>query len=738
MIQSNLPGDETNLGYGQLFSILLRRRFWMLGVFCGVLAIAIPIALNKEPTYQSSMQLLIEPYVQQKQEGKPQTEEQFTDSNVEVDYATQLNLMRSSQLIQKAVDRLHPKYPEIQVTDIKESFSLTGVQEEDTDIKDTQTKIVKVVYTSNDPIQTQDVLAAIQTVYQDYNLQQQQVRLTEGLAFINDQLPTARDNVIQAEKALEQFRETQNLIDPVQQATTITDALSTVEQEQQAIRAQYQETQARYRVLQQQLERSPQEALTSSRLSQSPRYQALLNELQKTELAIAQQRVKFTDAEPRVEQLLEQRQRQLALLQEEAQRVLGETSTQIAFSTQNLLTEGQLGNNDLTLSSQLAEAQTTLQALQARDRSLAITQQQLRAKLNRLPELMAEYERLQPEVQIRRDTLQKLLEARQELGIEIARGGFKWQVVEPPKPGKQMGPDTRRDLMLSVVVGLFLGGLAAFGREALDDAVHSSEELKRQVALPLLGIIPELPRTGGSGLLVHLPFRRTQVAAASTLPMVYWLPFRESLDLIYKHIQLLNSSATLRSIVVTSALPSEGKSTLVVGLAFSAARLHQRVLLIDADLRRPSLHKQLNLANEQGLATLLVEDSSIPSPQRLSLSGSEIDVLTAGPIPPDPVKLLSSQRMRQLMAGFEQNYDLILVDTPPILGMVDALQAASFCNGVVIVGRISRVTQSELTEAIAMLSHLNAIGIVANGANGSTNRYIAYAEQNGSPLFQLN
>ncbi|HBY80758.1 MAG TPA: hypothetical protein DEG47_27960 [Cyanobacteria bacterium UBA11148] len=90
------------------------------------------------------------------------------------------------------------------------------------------------------------------------------------------------------------------------------------------------------------------------------------------------------------------------------------------------------------------------------------------------------------------------------------------------------------------------------------------------------------------------------------------------------------------------------------------------------------------------------------------------------------------------MAGFEQNYDLILVDTPPILGMVDALQAASFCNGVVIVGRISRVTQSELTEAIAMLSHLNAIGIVANGANGSTNRYIAYAEQNGSPLFQLN
>ncbi|HEY9649445.1 MAG TPA: polysaccharide biosynthesis tyrosine autokinase, partial [Coleofasciculaceae cyanobacterium] len=495
------------------------------------------------------------------------------------------------------------------------------------------------------------------------------------------------------------------------------------------------ETQAQYTAMQKYLARSSQGALTASRLSESTRYQTLLSELQKTELALAERRVKFTDADPSIQQLLEQRQRQDALLREEAQKVLGRTPTQADLTPKSLLTEGQLGSSDIKLSSQLVEAQTTLQALKARDASLAQTQQQLRAELNRFPKLMAEYQRLQPEIATKQDTRQKLLEARQQLGIEIARGGFKWQVVEAPQPGYQIAPNTKKDLMVAVVVGVFLGGIAAFGREAVDDAVHTSDDLKRRVALPLLGIIPEVPRTGTSGLLINLPFRKSQKSsdtAPSTLHMIHWVPFRESLDLIYKHIQLLNSASTLRSLVVTSALPGEGKSTLVLGLACSAARLHQRVLVIDADLRSPTLHQQLDLANEQGLTTLLTNDMTVLSPQRISVSGSDIDVLTAGITPPDPVKLLSSQRMKELMAVFERTYDLVLLDTAPILGLVDAIEIASCCNGVVMVGRIDQVTQAELTEATTMLSHLKAIGIVANGARSVRNDYLANGLQNGN------
>jgi capsular exopolysaccharide synthesis family protein len=683
------------------------------------------------------MQLLVEPYFQEKNQNQQQVDNQFTDSNLEIDYATQLNLMRSSQLLQKAVDLLRAEYPTIKVEEIRTSLNLTRIQEKGSKTE-IETKLFQVNYTSNDPIKTQKVLKAIQKVYQDFNLAQQQQRLSEGLSFINHQLPAARESVNQAEKALEQFRENQSLIDPVKQSTAVAESLTKIEQERQDLRAQYKETQARYDTLQQQLARSSQEALTASRLSESSRYQTLLEELQKTELALAEGQTKFTEANPLLQKLIEQRQSQMTLLQQEAQRLLNRSSTQVELKSKSLLSEGQLGKTELELSSQLVEAQTTLQALNSRDLSLAQTEQQLRAELNRFPKLMAEHERLQPEVQIKRDTLQKLLEARQALGIEIARGGFKWQVVEAPQPGEKVGPKTKQDLLLAIVVGLFLGGLAAFAREALDDAVHTSDELKRRVALPLLGIIPEVPRTGSSGLLINLPFRKSDVSAPSTLQIVHWLPFRESLDLIYKHIQVFNSALSLKSLVVTSALPGEGKSTLALGLAFSAARLHQRVLLIDADLRRPTLHQQLHLSNEQGFSTLLATDTARLNPQRISLSGSDIDIMTAGPTPPDPVKLLNSQRMKELMAELEQTYDLVLLDTPPILGMVDAIQIASFCSGVVMVGRIDRAKQAELTEATTMLSHLNAIGVVANGASSSTSRYVTDVEQNSNPLFQLN
>ncbi|PSP09039.1 MAG: capsular biosynthesis protein, partial [Cyanobacteria bacterium SW_9_47_5] len=197
---------------------------------------------------------------------------------------------------------------------------------------------------------------------------------------------------------------------------------------------------------------------------------------------------------------------------------------------------------------------------------------------------------------------------------------------------------------------------------------------------------------------------------------------------IYKNIQLLNRGSELSSLVVTSALAGEGKSTLVLGLAISAARLDQRVLVIDADLRHSSLHEELALSNEEGLSTLLSGETEQPNLHHISPLGSNIDLLTAGSTPNDPVKLLSSQGMRELIAEFEQSYDLVMLDTPSILGTVDAIQTASFCSGVVMVGRLDRVTQSQLSQATTMLSKLNAIGIVANGGRDAMSSYAAVSE----------
>ncbi|MGQ9873085.1 nucleotide-binding protein [Leptodesmis sp.] len=320
-----------------------------------------------------------------------------------------------------------------------------------------------------------------------------------------------------------------------------------------------------------------------------------------------------------------------------------------------MLSEAQLSQTDTALVGQLAEAQVNLAALTAQAQSLAASERSLQTQLQQFPGLLAQYGRLQPKVDLNRTTFQQLLKARQKLALEIARGGFDWQVVEQPKLGMKVGPDLQRNLLLGAVAGLMLGAIAAFVRDSADDAVHSSDDLK-QVSLPLLGLVPVLPRETVP-VIIHLPFSRPDLPVPSTMQVIYWQPFREALDLIYKNIQLLPTAAGVKSLVVTSALAGEGKSTIALGLAISAALLHQRVLLIDADLRRPSLHKQLDLPNDWGLSTLLATNTPLLNRDGMQLPGQYSDislsVLTAGPSPADPAKLLSSHRMQELMAIFE-------------------------------------------------------------------------------------
>ncbi|MBD2530220.1 polysaccharide biosynthesis tyrosine autokinase [Nostoc flagelliforme FACHB-838] len=737
MVQSSLnphitPVSESEPSYGQMFAVFVRRFPWFLAVLISSIAIASIVTLKTKPTYKSSMQLLVEPNYQGKTEGAG-LDNQFTDSNVVIDTATQLNLMQSSGLIQKAVDKLQSDYPDISSTEIKTSLVLTQLRSKEDNIA---TKIFQVEYTAGDPEKTQKVLGAIRQVYVEYNKQQQKSRLQKGLQIIREQLSKASEEVNAAETNLQRFRRNQNLIDPESQAKAIETALNNIAQERQTTRAQYGEALARQKSLEEQLNRSPQNALVASRLSQSTRYQGLLNEIQKSELALAQERLRFTDETPSVQKFKEQLQSQKELLQQEVGRTLGEKSAGAITSGDALLERGQLGQIDLSLAGQLVETQTNIVALTARDQTLAQKENELRFEIKRFPPLLAYYNRMLPQLQFSRERLEQLLRAEQQLRQELSKGGFNWEVVEDPQKGTQLGPNLQQNLLLGAVVGLMLGGIAAFIRESTDDAVHTTAELEKQMAMPLLGTTPKLPPAKPKESMIKLPFGKPEVLAPWTIQVLQSPPRWESLDLIYKNIELLNTVTNLKSLMITSALADEGKSALALGLAMSAARLHKRVLLIDANLRDPSLHEQLNLPNEQGLSTLLASDATLPNQISLQYSGSAyIDILTAGPKPADPANLLSSPRMMELMAAFEQSYDLVLIDAPPVLGLVDAMLTASYCRSVVMVASIGIVTRSQLTQATAMLSKLNLIGVVANGVSNSSN-YVPYIKQEQLALRQ--
>ncbi len=711
--------EQTELGYGQLLGVLWRRRFWFLGTFISVFVLATVMALRKPPIYQSSMQLLIESYY-----------DDLTEGGVEVNRATQLYLMQSSEILQKVVERLKSDYPGITTHELKASLSLIEVEN-----GEQGTNIVRVDYVSGDPIKAQKVLQKIKEVYQEYNLEQQQQRLSKGLSFTNKQVEVARENLLLAERELQQFRTKNYLITPLNKADSISSNLDSIARQREDLKIQYEEYQTQYNELSASLGRSSRESLlTISRLSQSSRYQELLNRIQEIEVELAIQNIKFTDVNPLIQNLLEQRQELQQLLEQERQGVLGGVSGQ--FKDEDpLQTEQQLSSVDLEMINELMQVHRQLSSLQVRDRSLAEAEQKLRVELNRFPNLISQYNILNQQVEVRRSALQQLLNSQQQLGMELNRGIFNWQVVEHPGV-RPIGPNTQKDLLLGGVVGLFFGGLVSFGREAIDDVVHTSEQLK-EGPLPLLGVTPkyeELSEKSG----ISLPWR--QVSDTASILQVLLSPLlRESLDLIYKNIQLLYTSSQTeeekstffqpKSLVVTSALPGEGKSTLVLGLALSAARMQQRILVIDANLRSPTLHEQLELPNKVGLSTFLSGGVGNPIPQSICLAGSNIDVLTSGSIPRDPFRLLSSQRMKKLMQIFTNSYDLVLVDTPAVLGAVDAIQIASEAEAVIMVARLDRVHQSELAEATALLSKLPLLGIVANGTREVKGSYLTLDEE---------
>ncbi|OUC12401.1 MAG: capsular biosynthesis protein [Alkalinema sp. CACIAM 70d] len=713
---------EPELGYGQLFGVLWRNRFLMFLGLLGGLGIAGLVTLRQTPTYVSNMQLLIEPTYQGKSRGA-KLQDEFTDPDVSIDPATQISLLQSSDLMRKAIVKLNGKYPDLAPQDPNSIFALKQglsiIQVTSGEKKNSSpTKIFQITYTSDNPFKTQDVLAALQTVYRDYNIDQQKERLKRGLKFIDDQLPNVNGDLQNAEKLLEKFRRDQELIDPKVQAQAKSDQLTKIQADLQGNLSQIRELQSRYAGLQQQLLAQPQQAALMVRLSQSGRYQTLLNEIQKTELSLAQQQLRFKNNTDFVQQVADQRQKQVQLLRTEAQRVLGDRAA--SASSEGLISGGQLSTLDTSLVNQLIEAQVNLSQAQARYFSLSGAENQLRTELSRYPQLLSAYGQLEPQVELQRQTLQELLKARQDIGLSIAQGGFDWQIVEAPLTGFKTGPNLVRNLLLGAVAGIFLSGLSAFVREAMDDGVHRSEDLQRQTAFPLLGMIPRLYIEGEPSLAMRLPFQKKQTLVPDIGELMRWQPFREAMDLLYQNVLLASRDRPLKSIVLTSALAGEGKSTIALGLALSAARLNRRVLLIDADLRRPSLHRLLNLPNDQGFVNLLTSQETVGLASLMdSDDRSNISIITAGTSPNDPAKLLSSQRMQELMQRFRDRYDLVIVDAPPVLGMVDSMLLASHCDGVLMVGRLDQVTRSDVSKAMESMKQFNVLGVVANAVTES-------------------
>ena len=201
--------------------------------------------------------------------------------------------------------------------------------------------------------------------------------------------------------------------------------------------------------------------------------------------------------------------------------------------------------------------------------------------------------------------------------------------------------------------------------------------------------------------------------------------FLEAFRSLYTNIHLLSAGRAIRSLLVSSAVAGDGKSTVALHLAATAAAVGQRVLLVDADLRCPQLHAKLGLPNVRGLGDAISTDISLNDAIQRAPNQDNLFVLTAGQIPPDPIKLLSSKKMHYLMEQFQAFFDLVIYDTPPLAGLADSHLIAAHTDATIMVVQIGKTDRAQVRKVLEELkiSGASVLGIVANGCKNSGHSY---------------
>ncbi len=357
-----------------------------------------------------------------------------------------------------------------------------------------------------------------------------------------------------------------------------------------------------------------------------------------------------------------------------------------------------------------------------------------------------QYNILKREVETNKQLYEGLLQRLKEAGVSAGLKASNIRIVDAAEPPKKPAkPNLLLNLALAVVMGCGLGVGAAFLQEHLDNSLKTSEDVERFLGLPALALIPSVESLNGRrGHAYGLPEPSKLLAGgnhkpAASPPAPRWyridaeaqLPsaLAEAFRSLRTSVLLSTADRPPRTLLVSSSQPSEGKTTISINLAISLAQLGHRVLLVDGDLRRPSVRKAFEIENSLGLVSFLTGQQEWRAAVHPTGSAG-LDALVCGPVPPNPAELLSSERMRALLEEAKAEYHFVVVDSPPLLNVADSRILATLVEGVVLVVR-GGVTPRELAQraqAYARDVGANLIGVVLNNldVHGSDDYYYRY------------
>jgi capsular exopolysaccharide synthesis family protein len=536
-------------------------------------------------------------------------------------------------------------------------------------------RLFNVSVTSSDPnfaARAADTLAA---EYVQFNLEYRTDATRKSLDFLAGEIAKQQKKVEDSERAMAEYRETNNALSLEGTQNTVVASLNQVNDQYTKVRTERIQKEALYN----QIKSLPPASLGDApAVSANPAVQALRTRLTELQRQKVQLNERYGPKNPQVI----------------------ENDNAIADTTRQLQS---------ALAAAVEAIRSEYQAARATEVRLAGELKQSQGAAMDLNRKSVGYTVLEREAQSNRGVYEALLQRQNELQIVSNSGGNNVRLMDRAVvPASPFTPDVRRNYMLGALAGLLLSLGLVFAIDYLDDTVKTPEDITRRLKLPFLGLVPAVKGNNHPLLSQEVPHE-----------------FGEAFRALRTSLVFSSGTEGTRVIALTSAQPLEGKTTTACNMAIALAYGGSRVLLIDADMRRPSVSRTLGIENNVGLSHLLTGQATARQAIRRT-SVQNLWVMTAGVTPPNPSELLSSDRMKTLVSNVQTGpFDWVLIDTPPVLAVTDAVIIAPWVSGVVfVIG--SEMTQRRLAERAVetlLTSRPHVLGAVLNRVDIIRNKY---------------
>ncbi len=547
-----------------------------------------------------------------------------------------------------------------------------------------KTNIIRIAYSSTDPVLSRDIVNAMVQAYLDQSITFKTEEASRTVNFVEEQLKDVKDELGKAETDLQGYKSSAGVVKLDTEAEELIKKLSDVEKERAGIVIQ----------------RKQLEFALASLKESMVRGRTYSPAVMKDDPLVAGMATRLAELEIQKRALLEDN-----------------TKDHPSVKT----TQGQIDELQRKIQ---ATYETSLKNLTRQESDITRRLNGYEGNLRQLPAAERDLARYMRVAKVNADIYTFLLQKHEEARIAKASTISNINIVDPAiTPDKPIKPKKKKNLLLGLLVGLMVGIGLAFFQEYLDDTVKDAEEAKRLLGFPHLATIPHInrkadeQRSGAEAIICHIE-PRSSVAEA----------FRSLRTGI--HFSAINRDK--RVIVFTSSFPGEGKSTVSANLAITFAQTGARVLLIDCDMRRSSLHTKLRVGKVPGLTEVLAGDTSFTDAVHIT-EVPNLHLLTAGTTPPNPSELLGSVAMRNLLDRARKEYDQIIIDAPPVLAVTDAPVLTTLADIVLVVMEAARVPAKAAARMRELLGTVQApvSGLVINDKSSRGISYGYYGNSYG-------